>query len=137
MSTSTEAKPTASSIALATVVLPLPDPPATPMRSGFTIPDSPFPIPGFSGAYPRPLQLADHGHPLLGQAVGRDVGRDLLFLRDLEHPQHGVVDLARELERALGGPVFQLRVHVDEPAGVDHVIGRVENVLLLQRVAVT
>src|SRR4051812_20054910 len=136
MSMSTDAKPTASSMALATVVLPLPDPPATPMTSGFTIPDTRYPIPGFSGAYPRPLELPDHLDALLGQPVGRDVGRDLLVLRDLEHADHRVVDLARELEGPLRRPVLELRIHVDQAAGVDHVVGRVQNALLLDLVAV-
>src|SRR6185312_15041647 len=70
--------------------------------------------------HPHPVQPRYSADALLRQPVGCLVGGDLLPLGDLEDPEQSLVDLARFLLRALGGPAVELAVDVDDAAAVDH-----------------
>src|SRR5262245_39095509 len=72
----------------------------------------------------------------LGQTVGGLIRGNTLLARELEQLVQRIVDLACLPARAIGRPVVQLAIHVDETTRVDNVIGRVENFTPLQLIAV-
>src|SRR6185437_16985377 len=72
----------------------------------------------------------------LGEPVGRAIRRNPIRTGDLEDAEYGVIDLVRLAERTLGIPSSQLAVHVDHAAGVGNVVRRVQDVALLEHVAV-
>src|SRR6266508_2320890 len=73
--------------------------------------------------------LRDRGNAPFSQPVSGTVRRYALFGRDVEHHQNRVVDLARLVARPLHRPPLELGVDVHQPAGVDHVVGRVRDPL--------
>src|SRR5437667_5909984 len=80
--------------------------------------------------------LGDRGDALLRQPVGRPVAWNPFLARDLEDAENRVVDLPGLGPRPLRRPAVQLRVHVDQAAAVDHVVGRVGDPALLEQIAV-
>src|SRR5690606_19314399 len=87
------------------------------------------------GAAQRQLQLAHHRDALLGHAVGGLVGRDVVAVGDLVDARQVVVDRAHHAHRALAVVAGDLQRHVHHAAGVDRVVGRVEDAAVLQLVA--
>src|SRR3954449_11281623 len=76
---------------------------------------------------PHTPQAADLGHAPLCQPVRGDRWGHPFVVRELEHPRRGVEDLLGALLGPLEGEPLELVGHLDEPAGVDHVVGRVED----------
>ena len=72
-------------------------------------------------------QRLDVGDPRLGHAIGGDGRRDALAPGDREDPQDVVEDGARPAQGALLVVADELLEDVDQSAGVDHEIGRVED----------
>src|SRR5690606_29978953 len=89
-----------------------------------------------SASHPGALDLRDLLDAQLGDAVRGLVGRDPLRLGQLEDLGERVVDLARLALRTIARPAVQLAVDVDQPAGVDHVVRRVEDAAPVQLVSV-
>src|SRR5690606_29586239 len=74
--------------------------------------------------------------PLPRKPVRCEVRWNALLLRDLEHGEHGVIDLVGLSQCALLVPVAELAVHVDHAAGVGNVVRSIENPAALERLAV-
>src|SRR5262245_22256679 len=82
---------------------------------------------------PHPAQPADLAHPPLGEPVGGDGRRYAVGGGELEDPQRGVVDAGGALLRAVEREALELVGDLDQPAGVDAVVGGVEDAALLER----
>src|SRR5207342_1630571 len=66
----------------------------------------------------RQLELADRGDALLGEAVGRAVGRDRVALADFIDAREVVVDRAHHAHRTLAVVTVDLERDVHDAAGV-------------------
>src|SRR3546814_10214800 len=80
------------------------------------------------GAAQRQLELAHHHDAFLGHAVGRLVGRDAVAFGDLVDARQVVVDRAHLAHRAFAVVAGGFQRHVHHAAGVDRVVGRVEEI---------
>src|SRR5437899_1089928 len=85
------------------------------------------------GAYHRVHRM----DALFGETIGGEICRDALLGRDREDAQHGVVDLVGLAEGARRRPARELAVDVDHTAGVGDVVRRVENLAVLELLAMT
>ena len=84
---------------------------------------------------PDPAQPPDVAHAALGEPVCRDRGRDAVRGGELEDRVRRVVDAARPLLGALEAEAGRVELvgDLDQAAGVDAVVGRVEDPALGQR----
>src|SRR5215208_8508121 len=85
---------------------------------------------------PDESQPRDVAHAVLGDAVGGLAGRDALGLGAVEDVAERAVDGLDLGLGPLGRVALELVGHVDEAAGVDHVVGGVQDAELPQGVAV-
>src|SRR4051794_13629053 len=77
-------------------------------------------------------QTAYLGHPTLGEPVGGDRRRHPLVVGEAQDLPGGVEDLGGPQLGALEVEALDLVGHLDHAAGVDHVVGRVEDAAFLE-----
>src|SRR5690625_3262728 len=86
-------------------------------------------------AHVRQLELANHGDALLGHAIGGLPRGNAVTIGNFEDLGHVVENRARHAPGPFAVVAFQLNGHVHQPAGVDGIVGRVENAASFQLIA--